>query len=218
MGRVLMCSVSPEEYRASRTYKNDFLIPACIPGSLFSSLWIEDAVDIKMVYSGLQKSDREAIPVDIPAEMIAKDLMDSLGIKGLECEGVWLCKETQPTDAQVGTALHKREQELLKRVNDGDKLYARLGQRGLDQIPDYCKRAVVELGEIREWVLGKAKAKIQCEGCGTRVEPLHDGSSPAYCPNCHTVINETRAQELEAKAARVKEQAEQPKPKKEKVA
>ncbi len=216
MGRVLICSISPEEYKAQRSYKSDFLIPACKHGDIFSSVWIEDAVDIKMIYSGLQKSDREAIPVDIPAELIARDLMQNVGIKGLEREGVWICKEGQPTDLQVHTAKQRREAELLARVNEGDKIYARLGQRGLDQIPDYDKRAVVELGETREWTLGKAKAKIQCEGCGTRVEPLGDGTAPAYCPNCHTVINEDRAQALEAKAARVKEAAEI-KPKKEKT-
>lgn len=222
MGRVLMCSVSPEPYRAARSYKSDFVIPACPHGQIFSSLWIEDAVDTKMVYSGLQKADREAIPIDIPAQLIAHDLMQNEGIKGLEREGVWICTEGHPTDLQVHTARQRREAELLSRVNDGDKLYARLGQRGLDQIPDYCKRAVVELGETREWVLGKAKAKIQCEGCGTRVEPLGDGSAPAYCPNCHTVINEARATELEAKANRVKQAKEpeaehEPKPKKEKT-
>lgn len=208
MDRVLMCSVSPYEYNFQRTYNNNLHIPKCESGKPFASVWIEDGLDNKMVYQGLKKEDREQVPVGIPALQIATDLL----VNGeLEREGVWICLSGKPTNTEIEKAQDTRMAWLLKCVSDGDKIYARVGSRGLDQIPDFMKRAVTELGEERDWVLSRATPKIECDGCGTMVRTLRDGSAPAYCPSCKSVLNEAKATELAAKAQRITEPAA-PKP------
>ena len=52
------------------------------------------------------------------------------------------------------------------RINEGDIAFSKYGTRGIPEIPDYCKRAVIELDEQREWVFSGAVSRTECEGCG----------------------------------------------------
>ena len=196
-----MCSISPESYRFERSYKASYVVPACAQGEVFASLWIEDAEDMKMVYHGIAKRDHEAIPVHIPAMDIAKDLMQA---STLEREGVWICESGIPSEQEIQSARDKRTAYLITCVDAGDKLYAKYGQKGLDQIPDNYKRAVRELREERDWVLGVLRQKSECPGCGTMVAALRNGKPPAYCPQCKSVLNVEAARELKELQASIK--------------
>lgn len=209
MGRVLMCSVAPTSFKFDRTYRNAMEIPACAPGEVFSSTWIEDAVDYKVVYLGLGKDDKDVTPIPVMALDIAKDLLTN---GDLEREGVWICPSSHPTEAEIEKAKDTRAVWLVKCVNDGNALYAKYGDRGIDQIPDFMKRAAKELGESCPWVLTGTTRKYQCEGCGTYVDNLRDGTPPAYCPNCKSVLNPERAAKLQQLDQSVKP-ATQPKEK-----
>lgn len=199
MSRVLLCSVSPESYRFNRTYRHGFVIPSVPKGEVMSSIWVEDGIDIKNDYSaGTVGHEVNRIPITIQAKDIALDYMQA---DLLEREGVWICEAGKPTDAEIELAREKRRTFLLSRVEEGNKVYAKMGNRGLDQIPDSHKRAARELGLDSQcaWVVRgvvTAPQTVECSGCGTDVRLLKSGQAPAYCPTCKTVLNGELARAL----------------------
>lgn len=203
-----MCSVSPDSYRFNRTYRHGFVIPECPKGDIFSSVWIEDGVDIKKDYSaGIDKMDIVNNPFHILAIDIANDYMVA---GNLAQEGVWVCESGKPTDEEVEKARDERTKYLTYQVDLGNKVYAQYGARSLDRIDASSKRAAVELGVDGdcEWVVGITRKREECIGCGTQVVCLKDGQPPAYCPICKSVLNVERAKLLQKSYAAINAEVE----------
>jgi predicted RNA-binding Zn-ribbon protein involved in translation (DUF1610 family) len=181
----------------NRTYRHGFVIPACPKDEIFSSIWIEDGIDIKKDYSaGISKSEVVNNTFVVPAIDVARDYMQS---QDLEREGLWICESGQPMDAELEAAKDKRIAYLTTLVDNGNKTYAKFGARGLDKIEESAKKAAVELGieDQCDWVVAASRKREECTGCGTQVALLKDGAPPAYCPVCKSILNVERAKKLQ---------------------
>jgi hypothetical protein len=191
MNKIQICSVAPEEFRVARPTYNCFVtIPAAKPDS-YSFTWVTDHEDTKRFYQDLKTI--EYVPFPISAQEIVNDLFKS---EQLEEKGCFVAKGDKPTADELSDARGKRTEYLLRCAMEGDKLYSQFGDRGIQFVPDYFKRAVSELGETRPWVFRRAANKTQCGGCGTMVPTLADGTLPAVCMNCKAPINKQLAIEL----------------------
>lgn len=167
-----------------RTYGVYFL-RSCAKGEPSTTLVIEDATDYKKIVIDLV-TPPEYVPITIYAKEIAEDFCQYINIAG---EHLFVCKGDVPTKQELEQAQISRHAWLVKAIGFGDSVFGRLGNRGIEQIPDYCKRAVVELGETRDWVFQPSVAKTECEGCGNSVSLLKDGSKPAVCRGCGAIMD-----------------------------
>jgi hypothetical protein len=194
MSRTQICSVSPEGFPPIErfTYNCTVRIPPA-NGSGYSSVWIDDHYDTERYYQDLDPKHTRYVPVEIKAEQIIRDIFTT---EGLEERGVFVPKDQTPTEEEISLAKSKRREWLLRCAEEGDKLYSQFGDRGIQHIPDFCKRAVRELHIKRGWALMASAAEAQCPGCGTDVQSLPNGSLPAICANCKAPINKELAIEL----------------------
>lgn len=190
---VVIASISPLDGNPrtiQRSYGR-FSLQPCPKDQPFVLLVIEDQTDEKVLNHSM--TEREFAPFNVPAELVAQDILRT---EDLEREGAFLCEGEQPTAAELSKAHTRRTAWLTQCVREGDALYGRFGNRALDQIPDYCKRAVEELGEHKDWVFQLAAPKMQCPGCGDMVGLLRDGSKPAVCKGCGAILDAEKAKSL----------------------
>ena len=218
MNRITIASISPMSHQINRTY-GTFPLRGIVPGTQFFHataereqfsrecaigqefvvLEIADQTDHKRVV--LEDMKVELIPVSIPAQVVADDFLRTErvcfepGNEG-EHEGIFQCAGDTPGEGELIAARAARRAFLVKAVQHGDGIFGRLGARGIEQVPDFCKRAVVELKEKRDWVYQEGAEKVQCEGCGERVLMLDDGSKPAICGKCGAVLDREKALRL----------------------
>lgn len=171
-----------------RTYGTYFL-RSKMKDEKYTTLVIEDAVDYEKITPDLITPPKY-VPTPIDARDIAADFIQNAN---LESEGGFICAGDAPTEDELGKAEMRRHAWLVKSVGFGDAVFGRLGNRGIEQIPDYCKRAVAELGEIRDWVFQPSVAKVECQGCGNNVKLLKDGSTPAICSGCGALLDKEKA-------------------------
>lgn len=192
--RILICSLHPEVIRAPRSYNSDLHIPAYNPksGDKFAHVWIKDEMDYKLVHHDLQHFDKIEMPVR--AQEIVNDLMGMN--ENIAQFGIWVHVEGGPdtvTDDEIAIARATRRNYLATLVARGDMEYA--STKNIVNIPDFCKRAVQELGELRDWAFSEPPEKVQCEGCGAMVPLLRDGTRPAKC-QCGAILDVEKAARL----------------------
>lgn len=218
MNRITIASISPMSHQINRTY-GTFPLRGIVPGTQFFHataereqfsrecaigqefvvLEIADQTDHKRIVAEDLKI--ELIPVSIPAQVVADDFLRTErvcfepGNEG-EHEGIFQCAGDTPGEGELIAARSARRAFLVKAVQHGDGIFGRVGARGIEQIPDFCKRAVEELGEQRDWVFQGAAPKVQCEGCGDRVRLLDNGTPPAACPKCGAIMDREKAVKL----------------------
>lgn len=188
---ITIASISPMRHDINRSY-GTFLLRGCSPGEEYTTLNITDQVDYKKLV--LDDLKTELLPVTIPAQQVVDDLIRAERVcfepgNEAEHEGIFQCAGDQPTKAELSAARAARRAFLVRSVQHGDGVFSRLGPRAVEQIPDFCKRAVTELGERREWVFQEPPAKVQCPGCGERLLLLDDGSKPALCGKCGAILD-----------------------------
>lgn len=197
MNRITIASISPVSHTINRGY-GTFHLRGCKPGEPYTTLEITDQTDHKRIVTEDLKA--ELIPVSIPAQVVADDFLRTErvcfepGNEG-EHEGIFQCAlESGPLNDELANARAARRAYLVKCVQHGDGIFGRVGARGIEQIPDFCKRAVLELQEKRpEWVYQASAPKIQCEGCGEMVGLLNDGTPPALCGKCGAFLDKEKA-------------------------
>ncbi len=187
--RIQVCSISPERYQIKRmTYRCNIDIPASLDGKP-TSVWIEDHEDTKYVYLDVQHIDH--IPVPISAKEIVADIFRN---EQLEAKGCFIPAGEVPTKEEIAAARAKRIDLLMGYIEEGDKLFAQFGPRGIQHITDYSKRAVRELRKRDcPWAFMPDMVAAECPGCGSSISKLSNGQLPAICKACGTVINQESA-------------------------
>jgi len=135
------------------------------------------------------------IEIPIPKEEIIADIFLN---EQLERKGCFVASSAEPTEQELAAARARRRKYLTELVQEGDKQYGRVGDKGLETIPDMCKRAVIELGEKRPWTFQplNQSERTECEGCGESVSRLKNGRYPAICKVCKGPIDRELAIEL----------------------
>lgn len=201
---ILLCSIAPYDIKLERSYALELKLKAADKTSGYSSVWLTGKRDYKRIYHDLKNI--ELIPIDITPEEIFKDLMANENLARQGCfigTGRKTDPETKlvqafPTSQEIAKGREARRTWLAKSVAEGDALFGKYGPRGIEQIPDYCKRAAVELDVSggRPWLFTAPEAIQQCEGCGTKLATLKDGSSPAVCATCGAILDRAKALRL----------------------
>lgn len=198
MDHVTIFSVSPTPHAITRSY-GSYLLRGVEQGEEYVALRIENATDYERVPQEDDPLHPRMVPVVVRAETIAADILQNerhfITPEKQETanEGIFLCAGEKPTPNEIELARRARVNYLVECVRAGDQIFSRHGVAGVAQIPDFCKRAVEELGERREWVFVPAAAKSQCAGCGAWVEHLRDGSLPAICAKCGAPLDKEKA-------------------------
>lgn len=192
--KIMLISISPDKYVIRRTsYGYTVVIPACPKGQPYTEFVVTDQKDTKVLYHGLQAHEIERFPFDIVAEDIVKDVMYN---EQLESKGVFALPDgrTIPTQAELAQARDKRAAQLTAWMDEGQRIYSKMGMPGIQHIPDYCKAAVVELGEEDsvEWVFARSTGKTECNVCGFMMKNLSNGKPPAICRECKSILDPER--------------------------
>lgn len=189
MTAVQICSISPEEIRLPmRTYKpSGYVIPACPKDKPFTSTVITDMVDEKKIYTEYEWTKAERIPIPIPVDQIISDYFRSEKLKEQGC--FVIPADAIPSQAQIDEAHHNRITFLQLLVSKGDDEFLRT--KRIDQIPDFCKRAVKELGATREWAYQAPARMVECPACGDTIK-----EGVAVCKSCGAIIDREKAREF----------------------
>lgn len=186
MGSVQICNTSKETIVLPRRTYNvlGWRIPPCPEDKPFSSIVIDDQMDVKKVYTEYDENKAEKIPVPVP---VAQVVADYTANERLLQRGCFVIDAGQiPTEAQVNMARETRTKWLQMLVEAGDKEYART--KRVDEIPDYCKNAVAELHLKREWCITAPKKQKECPACGELIN-----ESAAVCKTCKAILDPERA-------------------------
>lgn len=206
---LVLASVAPKlgvngnGLNIERTYGSIF-VPAKPPDEPFASVVIEDAIDWKVVRAD-SWTEPDHTPVTISCRDIVRDIMQN---EELEKQGVIVCAGNAPTKEELAKARVARQDWLVQCVQEGDDAFAKQKLGVNIPIPDYARRAVVELGETREWAYTPGTEKVQCAGCGKRVAKLDDGRDPAMCMHCGAPINRALYDQLYGPPKEVKRKKE----------
>jgi len=186
MGSIQICNTSPEAIVLPRRTYNvlGWKIPACPPDKPFTSIVIEDQMDVKKVYVTYAENEAEKIPVPVPYQQVVADYF---GNEKLAQKGCFTCAPDHiPTEAEVTNARNMRLKWLQGLVEAGDKEFMRTHK--VDEIPDFCKLAVTELGLKREWAIVAPPPMTSCPACG---ETINVGV--AICKSCHAILDFEKA-------------------------
>lgn len=214
MGAVQICNTSRETIVLPRRTYNvlGWRIPACPEDKPFTSIIIEDQMDVKKIYTEYDENKAEKIPVPVPVSQVIADYFANERLKERGCFVIDAGKI--PTEQEVEAARDMRLKWLQMLVEAGDKEYMRT--KRIDEIPDYCKNAVKELHLRREWAITAPPKQMECPACGEVIR-----ANVAVCRNCKAILRKDKAAEFglgEAKTAEVpkrrgrpaKKPAEQP--------
>lgn len=183
---VQICSVSPEEIQLPRrTYTSEgWLIPACPKDKPFTSVVLTDMMDEKKIYTEYDYTKAERIPVPIPVAQIVADYFGNERLKQKGCFVIPV--DAIPTEEQIREARAARVAWLQVLVAEGDREYSRT--KRTDGIPDFCRRAVKELGAAREWAFVAPVQLVECPACSELVK-----EGVAVCKSCGAILNREKA-------------------------
>lgn len=182
MGSIQICNTSRETIQLPRRTYNvlGWRIPACPPDKPFTSIVIEDQMDVKKIYVTYAENEAEKIPVPIPYQQVVADYF---GNEKLAQKGCFTCAPDHiPTEKEVTAARLMRTKWLQGLVEAGDKEFMRTHK--VDEIPDFCKLAVEELGLKRDWAIVAPQPMTQCPAC---FETIQVGA--VICRSCHAIID-----------------------------
>jgi hypothetical protein len=185
--RVQICSIAPREFFIKRSYNwSGMRIPACGPTVPYTSIWLTDAVDEKIVHTSYKHEEAEHIPVTIPVEQI---IADFFGAEQLRENGCFIPAGAEPTQAELKQARATRKAYLQGLVQQGDNAYAR-DPKAISEIPGEWKAAALELNAAkgRGWVFAAPEEVSDCPVCG---ETLKQGV--ALCKSCGAILDAEKA-------------------------
>lgn len=187
--RVQICSIAPKEFFIRRSYNwAGMRIPACTTGGPlgYTSLWIEDGEDLKVVHTSYKHEDAEKIPVRIPVKEIVADFF---GAEKLRENGCFIPAGAEPTQDELNQAKATRRAYLQSLVQQGDNQYAR-DPKSISEIPGEWKNAALELGAAkgRGWVFAAPEETFDCPVCA---ETLKAGV--ALCKSCGAILDAEKA-------------------------
>jgi len=189
MGSIQICNTSKEQIQLPRRTYNTlgWRIPACPADKPFTSIVIDDQMDVKKIYVTYAESEAEKIPVPIPYQQVVADYFAN---ERLTERGCFTCAPDHiPTEAEVTAARQTRIKWLQKLIEAGDKEFMRT--KKIEEIPDICKMAVDELGLKREWAIVAPPPMTQCPACG---ESINVGV--AICKGCHAILDFEKAKQF----------------------
>lgn len=183
---VQICSIAPEKIvLPTRTHSvGGYVIPACPKDKPFTSVVVTDRTDQRKIYTEYDWTKAEIIPIAIPVEQIVADYFANEKLEALGC--FVISADTIPTEAQIAKARKNRKAFMQLLVQEGDKEFLRTHR--IDQIPDFCKRAVEELHVQREWAFQAPGEMFDCPVCG---ETLKTGV--AVCRACGAILDKDKA-------------------------
>jgi len=179
MAPLQIISVAPENFNFRRTYSPGITIPACPNDKSYTSLWVEDATDYKIFYPEYDYTKAERTPITVTSQQIVNDLFNA---EDLENKGCFAIPDAAPSKEQLEAARARRKRYLQNLVQQGDVIHSRTGK--VDEIPDYMKRACLEISASREWAFAAPALLMECEACGTEAKQLKNGNFPILCQNC----------------------------------
>jgi hypothetical protein len=184
---VQICSIAPREFFIRRSYNwAGMRIPACKPGTPYTNLWLEDAMDEKVVHTSYKHEDAEHIPVPIP---VAQIVADFFGAEKLRENGCFIPAGEVPTQAELNQAKAARKAYLRMLVQQGDNVYAR-DPKLISEIPGEWKEAAIELKVTkgRGWVFDAPEESMDCPVCGETLK-----ASVALCKSCGAILDAEKA-------------------------
>lgn len=183
---VQICSISPEKIvLPTRTHSvGGYVIPACPKDKPFTSVVVSDRMDERKIYTEYDWTKAEVIPIAIPVEQIIADYFANEKLEALGC--FVISADAIPTQTQIDKARKNRKAFLQRLVQEGDKEFLRTHR--IDQIPDFCKRAVEELHVTREWAFQAPGEMFDCPVCA---ETLKVGV--AVCKACGAILDKEKA-------------------------
>lgn len=155
---VVICSIHEEPFAFQRTY-GYVTIEAPKPGEPYALTTITKMVDRK------SHGDDQWSDVPIPAEVIAKDLVEISG--DLQKWGVFICAGEKPTKTELAAAEGRRLAWAQELVRMGDSEYMQ-GNRNPRLVPTACRWAANVLGEEREWNY-RVTRKKPCPLCAEQI-------------------------------------------------
>lgn len=186
MGSIQICNTSKEMIVLPRRTYNvvGWRIPPCPEDKPFTSIVIDDQMDVKKIYTEYDEDKAEKIPVPVPVNQVIADYFAN---ERLEQRGCFTIDAGQiPSEQQVQKARETRVKWLEMLVNAGDKEYART--KRIDEIPDYCKTAVAELHLKREWCITAPPRQQECPACGEVIK-----ADAAICKTCKAILDPEKA-------------------------
>lgn len=189
MASIQICNTSKERIVLPRRTYNvlGWVIPSCPDDKPFTSIVIEDQMDEKKIHTEYDASKAERIPVPIPSEQV---IADYFGRERLKERGCFTCPTDHiPTQKEISDAKLIRTKWLQGLIEAGDKEFMRT--KRVDEIPDFCKRAVEELGLKREWAVVAPPPMTSCPACG---ESINVGV--AICKSCRAILDFDKAKQF----------------------
>lgn len=191
MSKIQICSTAPEAFRLERmSYNLSKVLEACFPPTPYTSVWIEDMYDVEVVHIGgawTSQNDIKKIPILITAKEIVADFFRAEQMQQKGC----FVPVGEPTEQEIETAREARHAWLLSLVDEGQTLFSRKGQAGIQDIPDYYKRAAKELGMTGKelgWIVTGAVRMDECPACAESIKP-----GVAICKSCGAILDEAKA-------------------------
>lgn len=189
MPSIQICNTSREMIQLPRRTYNvlGWRIPACPPDKPFTSIVIDDQMDLKKIYVEYDESKAEIIPVPIPYQQVVADYFAN---EKLREKGCFTCAPDHiPTEQEITDARNTRTKWLQKLVEAGDKEFMRTHK--VDEIPDFCKMAVEELGLKRDWAIVAPPPMTSCPACFESIN-----ISAVICKSCGAILDRERAIEF----------------------
>lgn len=141
------------------------------------------------IEENLEFGEKQKVPWRETAEKVAPDIVNS---EDLSKFGIFVAHdEGGPTKAELGRAKMTLLKHLKWLVGDGDKKYSRPETRA--DLNDLHRKAVIMLGESREWVYQLVEKLVQqatrCPACGSEFRI----AEPAVCAVCGAIIDAEKA-------------------------
>lgn len=186
MNRLQICSIAPVEFRFRRSYNSSMIIPACLGGQKFTSLWIQDETDYRVDFIEYDFTKALKTPIPIPVMEIRADLFAA---EQLDQKGCFVPAKETPTEKELAAAHAARRKYLENCVRMGDVEYGRSGK--VDEIPGEWKNAVEELGVIREWCFSAPPPQFDCPVCAEKLKV-----GVAVCRACGAILDREKAEKF----------------------
>lgn len=170
---ITIASISDQDWYISRTY-GVYHIPACEKGQHSTTLLITQRSD------ALDFGDSRRMPITISPRQIAEDLLQDL-----QDHGVFLCASERPSEAEIASAIDRRDRYYHKLVAEADTMWAR--GHSFREISDLQRRAAIALGIERDWAYVPTRM-VDCPACGEKVKP-----GIAVCRHCRAILDPEKA-------------------------
>jgi len=176
----VLCNIAAEAWILHRTH-GTFVVAGREPGEPFALTLVgprTGAIDL---------GDRRTLEFPITAREIAEDLARGINSDGGEGSyfGVFVCKDSEPSDAELLIAHTQLDAFYGNLVAAADKEWERT--HNVVFISDLQRRAARELKLEKEWSY-EPQQRMDCPACGEKLKP-----GVAVCRVCGAVLDRAKA-------------------------